>query len=72
MKNLKLENSKITWELHKTKFGQKIIREYTLIRHDNYYSISTVTSVKGGVKNVELTHIPVELIDKIKKLTPIK
>lgn len=70
MENLNIEKSKITWERTKEKFGSEIKYKNQIINHGDHISVLQVMFVNGEWKNHELTHIPIELIDKIKSLEP--
>lgn len=68
MENLKIEKSEITWETTKIKFGSEIKYKNQILNHGDHISISKIMYVNGVYKRQDLTHIPLELIDKIKSL----
>jgi hypothetical protein len=68
MENLKIELTEITWENTKTKFGSEIKYKNQILNHGDHISVSKTMYVNGEYKRQDLTHIPIELIDKIKSL----
>lgn len=70
MENLNIDTSEITWERTKYKFGCEIKYKSQIIHHGDHISISKDMFIGGELKRQDLTHIPLELIDKIKDLLP--
>lgn len=68
MENLNIETAKITWERTKEKHGSEIKYKNQIINHGDHISVSKEMWVNGELKRQDLTHIPLELIDKIKTL----
>lgn len=71
MENLKIEKTEITWETTKTKFGSEIKYKNQILNHGDHISISKIMYVNGEYNLQQLTHIPIELIDKIKSLESV-
>jgi hypothetical protein len=71
MENLKIEKTEITWENTKTKFGSEIKYKNQILNQGDHISISKIMYVNGEYKLEQLTHIPIELIDKIKSLDSV-
>jgi hypothetical protein len=71
MKNLKIEGSQITWEEIKDRFGSEFKYENEIIRNGDHIAIYQKMYIDGELKNDNITHVPFELIDSIKKLKPI-
>jgi hypothetical protein len=70
MENLNIEKTKITWERTKEKYGNEIKYKNQILNHGDHISVSKEMYVNGELKHQDLTHIPLELIDKIKSLEP--
>ncbi len=68
MENLKVLSSSIMWEQSKIRFGKKITYLNEILVHKEHISISKTMLIDGEIKRSDLTHIPIELIDKIKSL----
>lgn len=68
MENLNIERTKITWERTKLKLGSEIKYKNQILKHGDHISVSKEIYVNGELKHQDLTHIPLELIDKIKAL----
>ena len=68
MKNLKIEETEITWETKNIRHGSNITREYLVLNHGDHLSLSCVMRVEGKIKNTEMVHLPLELIDNLKDL----
>lgn len=71
MENLKIKKDTITWERTKLRNGSVIKYKSQILNHGNHISISKAMYWDGKFKNVEITHIPIELIDNIKSLEPV-
>ena len=70
MENLNIGKTKITWE-KTSKNNCRIKYKNEIIRHVDHISIHKTMYSNGNIKRTELTHIPIELIDKIKDLVYI-
>ena len=68
MENLNIEKKEITWERTKSKNGSLINYKSQILKHSDHISISKTMYVDGEYKHTDLTHIPLELIDRIKDL----
>jgi len=71
MGNVKIEETEITWESTKTKFGSEIKYKNQILNHGDHISVSKTMYVNGVYKRNDLTHIPIGLIDKIKSLVSV-
>ena len=72
MQNLVIEKSKITWETTKMRFGSEVKYRNEIINHGDHVSICKTMFINGEYNHTDLAHIPIELIDKIKSLEPLK
>ena len=68
MENLKITDTEITWEVTKQKFGSKIKYENSIINHGDHISVTKSMTVNGENRQLDMVHIPIELIDEIKKI----
>lgn len=71
MENLKIEKKEISWETKKTKFGIQIKYKNKILKHSSHISISKTMYINGEYKHLDLTHIPIELINKINSLLSV-
>lgn len=70
MENLIVGKNHITWErVHKNK--KEVKYKSRILNHGNHISVSKEMYVNGEFKHIDLTHIPLELIDKIKELESV-
>jgi len=69
MENLNIGDFEITWDRNKTKHNSKITYKNEIIKYDNHISMTKTMYVDGVFKRQDLTHIPLELLDKIKDLS---
>ncbi len=68
MENLTITKTSITWDVITSKFGKEIKRSHQILKHGNHISVSEIMYIEGEHKRCDLTHVPIELISKIKDL----
>jgi len=68
MENLNITKTEITWERTHKKFDSEFKYKSQILNHGDHISISRLMYIDGKLKNQDLTHIPLELIDEIKKI----
>lgn len=66
MENLKIKKHQINWDRTKQKHQNNIVYKNQILRHKDHISISKEMYVNGVLERQDLTHIPIELIDKLK------
>ena len=64
-KKLQISPNKISWETN----SNFIVYQTEVLNHKTYVSVLKKTLIHGKIKTVDLVHIPIELLDKIKLLT---
>lgn len=68
MQDLKITDSSIAWTQKKERFGSPIEYRTEIFNCGDHIGIIRDMVVNGEVKNSDLVHIPLELINKIKDL----
>lgn len=68
MEEYRRTQSTIKWTESRLKNGSLITYENTIMHHGNHLSISKNMYVDREMKHSDLCHIPIEIIEDIKKL----
>ena len=68
MSKYEITDKEIKWTEVKKKFNTLHFHTTTILKHDDHISIHKVHVVNGKQVRDELTHVPLELLDKIKNL----
>lgn len=71
MENVSITEKEITWERTKKRFNSEIKYKSKALNHGDVISIQTQIFVDGKIVNDDLTHLPIELIDKMKDLREV-
>lgn len=68
MNNLKTTDTEISWDTEKVRDNTKFTYKTTIRNHGDHVSVNKIMYVNGDYKRDDLTHIPIQLISKIKDL----
>lgn len=69
---ISISDTKIIWKRKTYKYGKELIYESLALNHGEYVSITKQLIIDGKTEDIDLVHIPLEVIDLIKNLKIVK